>query len=772
MIEPRLPALDAYIRRIGATKKNFKRYVVQEEENGYPREVAVIRIVDGKEIKCSSEDYAPTEDENEKIVAELAKADLPFSLEISHAEVDDLLRSGRITGTPYVFYSLDRKCVRMVQERRDGDEKYFIPWSMFMVKGGSPEWMQMEPDGPLPHWKPAKDRQRASVMVHEGAKAAKFCDDLVNSRDQEWVERRKTHPWIQELACFEHWGSNGGAYRTHRCDFKELHEANFPGDVVYVCDNDHQGEEAVRTFSKSFAKPMLAILFGEDFSPGWDLAEDVPNKALLNGVHRLMELARPATFATKVVGHRYGRDQLALHDHFAVQWAHSITPELYINQRWPRLMYAEKDFNNYVAPFVHHRTEVSELLQQRLHGQVQTIKYKPGLASGFHPLPNGRFFNVFEDEHHEPYGPKDRPDLGPIEDFFTMLITIERDRHETKRWLATLFARPEVKMRYGLLLVSEMQGVGKTTVGVIARGVIGKHNTSSPSEGEIVDQAWTYWMERRLVLINEIYAGHSSVAYNRLKDLITDEPLWIKKKFLAPYEIDNHVHVIACSNSLKALKLENTDRRWFVPKVTEQKQAKEYWERFYDWLYREQGFRKFKHWAKKFLETCDPVHTAAEAPVSDAKNEMVRESYSPGMHLIDGVLEWIKHAYEVRGEGLVSDTFIGGLAEARRVVDLARRQEHFIMFDKDGRRAISETIYRGMVSDKLESANTIRKVAKAAGFSVGKERIKTYGFWKGANNAWIISLSPELAGKGAQELFDQEVVGVDLALLARDLEEL
>jgi hypothetical protein len=358
VIEPRLPALDAYIARVGAVKKNFRRYVVQEEENGYPREVAVIRIIDGKAIDCSSEDYAPTEEEIEKIVAELAKADLPFSVEISHAQVDELLRSGRI---------------------------------------------------------------------------------------------------------------------------------------------------------------------------------------------------------------------------------------------------------------------------------------------------------------------------------------------------ATLFAKPEEKMRYGLLLVSETQGVGKTTVGVIARGVIGKHNTSSPSENEIVNQDWTYWMERRLVLINEIYAGHSSVAYNRLKDLITDEPLWIRKKFLAPYEIDNHVHVIACSNSLKALKLDNSDRRWFVPKVTEEKHTKEYWKQFYDWLYREQGFRKFKHWAKKFLETCDPVHTAAEAPVSDAKNEMIRESYSPGMHLIDRVLEWIKHAYEVRGEGLIGDDVRGGLVEMRRVVELARRQEHFIMFDKDGRKAISETRWTSCV---------------------------------------------------------------------------
>jgi hypothetical protein len=59
------------------------------------------------------------------------------------------------------------------------------------------------------------------------------------------------------------------------------------------------------------------------------------------------------------------------------------------------------------------------------------------------------------------------------------VFPVERQRLEVKRWIATLIARPAVKMRYGLLLVSETQGVGKTTLGHMLTEVIGRHNACS-----------------------------------------------------------------------------------------------------------------------------------------------------------------------------------------------------------------------------------------------------------------------------------------------------
>ena len=58
----------------------------------------------------------------------------------------------------------------------------------------------------------------------------------------------------------------------------------------------------------------------------------------------------------------------------------------------------------------------------------------------------------------------------------------------------------------------------------------------------------------------------------------------MNEKFLPQYCFPNWAHIVASSNSKRALKMAVTDRRWFVPQVTEERQPKEYWTEFHEWL--------------------------------------------------------------------------------------------------------------------------------------------------------------------------------------------
>ena len=92
------------------------------------------------------------------------------------------------------------------------------------------------------------------------------------------------------------------------------------------------------------------------------------------------------------------------------------------------------------------------------------------------------------------------------------------------RWCATLVARPDIRMEYGVLLISEMQGVGKGTLGErILAPLVGPWNCSFPTEQSIVDSSFNSWIaHKRLAVVHEIYAGHNIKAYNkrRLSSLI------------------------------------------------------------------------------------------------------------------------------------------------------------------------------------------------------------------------------------------------------------
>jgi hypothetical protein len=768
----KFPKLAAYIDRIEAEQINFRRFVVKERDtkSGYPRYKARIKIKDDLSVSCSDAACAPTEAEVTEIAAELAKVEFPRSVEASRAEVEELKNSGQIKGDLYVFHDLSREHVVMCQERREtSDGKIYLPWTLFAAKGKAAVWRQMEPDGDaLPFWKPVKKSDLANVMVHEGAKAAAFVDGLIN--DWERREERKTHPWAEELARFEHWGAIGGASRN---DFAELRARNVPGDVVYVCDHDAPGEEALRAFSMSWGGELQAIRFDERFGPGWDLANAIPNS--LRNEHgrvdlRLDDLIEPATWATRVVK-QGGRSVYDLTDHFAREWVHVIEPAVFINRRFPERLYREKHFDHFAASYAHHRVVVSELLRLRPHGRVDTIRYRPHEKTGVHTSERKTHFNTYRPPIFEPYGGRDRPDLSPLEDFLERLFVVAKERHEAKRWLATLIAIPEVRMRYGLLLVSEVQGVGKTTLCKMASGAIGNHNVCYATAREITDDTWTYYVDHRLIVVSEIYAGHSAAAYNAFKSIITDDKIKVKKKYLDPYETELYVHGIACSNSVRALRLDNKDRRWLVPKITTAKQPEEYWLTLHDWLDIGEGYRKIRHWAREFLKTNKPVSTAAEAPWTQAKRDMIEEQFSPGMVLINKYLEWIKRAYELKGILPVAETtHLASDGEALRVLAMAKAGRHFIMFDVHGVLAIKQANNRDRLNGPLETKHTVLKVAQHAEFYTGEERGQLQ--WQDAFKGRVISLSQELAAKPVAQLAKEEVPVINLAKLIGELEVL
>ena len=99
----------------------------------------------------------------------------------------------------------------------------------------------------------------------------------------------------------------------------------------------------------------------------------------------------------------------------------------------------------------------------------------------------------------------------------------------------------------------------------------------------------------------------------------------VSRKYLPNYEIENWVHIFACSNSKRAIKLSMDDRRWFVPLLTEEKRPAEYWERLNCWLVDEGGLGVIRHWAEAWLETNAPVMRGRDAPWSKLKREIVEE---------------------------------------------------------------------------------------------------------------------------------------------------
>jgi hypothetical protein len=90
------------------------------------------------------------------------------------------------------------------------------------------------------------------------------------------------------------------------------------------------------------------------------------------------------------------------------------------------------------------------------------------------------------------------------------------------------------------------------------------------------------------------------------------------------YVVENWCHVLASSNSMRALKMENDDRRWLYPEMAEVPWPREKFDFFRAWL-TTGGLGIIKGWAE---EWGDYVAESDRAPMTARKMEMIEGSRS------------------------------------------------------------------------------------------------------------------------------------------------
>lgn len=713
------PVLD-YLRRIGAEVLNPRKAMVKVHRGAYYLERALIRINEDGSVVSSVKEFDPTDEEAKAIKEALKGFEFPKTIEAQNIEG---LR-GKLRGEAYEFINRKTGKIIMVQERRVArtGAKAYIPWVLLSTG----DWVSMEPDCDLPFWKPATSRgPGARIMVHEGAKAAKFITEL--------LETGKPHPWRKELQEFEHWGMIGGALAPHRTNYEELREEK-PTEVVYVCDNDAPGVSALQKVSRCWSRPLKGVLFGKAFPMSWDLADKMPDTMFTaSGRYvgpALSDLIEAATWATEVIPQDKGRPITVLRPEFADEWLHCVTPEVFIHHNWPNRILSAAEFNSRVAPFSN-VDDTARLMRRDFGSKSAVLRYVPGEESGVYASKGGRYINTFCPSEITP----EKGDTKPWEDYLTWLCPEEKDRHELKRWCATLIARPDIRMLYGVLMISETQGIGKGTLGEkVLAPLVGAANVSYPSEQEIVESQYNYWLaHKRLAIVHEIYAGHSSKAYNKLKSCITDRYVTVQKKYQANYEIENWVHIFACSNSPRALKLSMDDRRWFVPRLTEEKRNTSYWEELNTWL-GHGGLQIIMQWAHEWVKEHGAVDRGAPAPWSSLKRQIVEEGYSPGQTIAARTLENV--AEQIKNGKLPPDTFILDID----IVELIRNE-----------------LYEGRHNDRLERPATIRTLAKSMGWAIGEIRAKVSSWGPHTAGGRILAMDPSVAARTPGELGGEEV---------------
>lgn len=652
-----IPAVRDYLNRVGAEPRSLRTAVVKEHRGKYWTDVAIIRFAANGAISCSSMEHGPTELEAAAIGSVWGAYEFPQIKLLSRIiDPPEMIRNAASEAV-FEFRDVTGANILMVQVRiqRDG-EKAYVPWTYW----DDNRWRMAEPDGELPLWGLEQLRNHKTVFIHEGAKAARHCRWMAEGKTEAARRARAAHPWGQELVGAAHVGWIGGALSPRRTDWAVLGREGVDRAYI-VADNDAPGKSAISAISSALRMTTFSVEFSGRFPVSFDLADEFPatmfksmgGKSYYVGP-TLRDLTQPATWATDQVPNPsgQGRPLTVLRESFGRIWAYVEEADAFVCTEMPEILRSEAVFNKMVASFSH-INDTSRLLVRQYKGRSAKVCYRPDVEAR---LVDHRGTNAINLHVPSVIRPAEGDD-GPWREFLRYMFVNDAEREEVERWCATLIARPAVRMSYGLLLISETQGIGKTTLGsAILAPLVGHHNVGYPAESDITSPFNDWVAQKRLAIVNEIYSGQSWKAYHALKAVITDQDVTVNQKYMRQYVVDNWCHVLACSNSMRALKMEMDDRRWFYPEVTEVPWPGAKFTAFRQWA-QSGGLAIIRRWAESHGRYVEP---SERAPMTERKREMIEGSRSeaqrtaaalaellqertaPGALLIKDVAAWIK----------------------------------------------------------------------------------------------------------------------------------
>ncbi len=621
-----LSSVMKYLRRIGAEPRSLKSAVVKEASDKYTRDLVIIRFAKDGKVACDKEAYHPSEEEQVLIQAEFSQVKFPNhkivpTLPSLPAEIADVLPDDIFT------YKDVKGHIIMLQVKRinekDG-QKYFLPYTYW----DDEEWRRVEPEGGLPLWGLENIQNNTTLFIHEGAKAARSVQRMINSATDQDMERFREHPWGLELSAAAHIGWAGGAFSPSRSDWSVLNALGIKQAYI-VSDNDKAGISAVSEISYHLRMPTFHLQFTDEWPKAFDLADSFPEKMfkILEEKPRYVgpdfkSCLHPATWATDAVKlNGEEKPTIKLREHFKDMWAYIEESDIFVCKFMPNIIRQEKILNNMLSCFSH-TPMISKYIYAAYAGRTTSLCYRPDRPEQIITQGNSSSINL-----HIPT--RIKTEIGDPKlflEFLDYLFPVARERKAVERWIATLIARPDIRMEFGLLLISESTGIGKTTLGsLILAPLVNPHNVGFPRESDIVESSFNGWVaNKRLVIVNEIYSGQSWKAYHTLKSIITDKDITVNEKFQRPYLVENWAHLFACSNSMKALKMEGDDRRWLYPEVTEIRWPKEKFSKLRDWM-ASGGLGVIKYWAETYKDYIVP---GERAPLTKRKKEMIEGSRS------------------------------------------------------------------------------------------------------------------------------------------------
>jgi hypothetical protein len=197
-------------------------------------------------------------------------------------------------------------------------------------------------------------------------------------------------------------------------------------------------------------------------------------------------------------------------------------------------------------------------------------------------------------------------------------------------WLAYQFQHPGIKLHSACVFWSNETGTGKSLFGYLMAELFGPHNFSEINESELHGR-FNFWAARKqFVMGEEIKGSNAQKANDFLKSVITRKFVTIDTKNTPHYTLPDCINYFFTSNRENAFSLDDTDRRFFVHRLSNKKLDADYVEHtLRPWL-AESGYSAILHYLKHEVDLSAPLAASGKpfnpygaAPQTAARKAMI-----------------------------------------------------------------------------------------------------------------------------------------------------
>lgn len=151
-----------------------------------------------------------------------------------------------------------------------------------------------------------------------------------------------------------------------------------------------------------------------------------------------------------------------------------------------------------------------------------------------------------------------------FDNFLSYVMPRETERETFLDWLAWCLQHEKSKPEWAVLLYSDKQGTGKSTLTKLMRELFGRENTGTTNGvSKLLGRFNKEILENKLIIVEEVEVKRGSPQANSLKSLITEDSTMVEAKGLPAYVEKLYSAFIMTTNHLP-LWLEESDRRFFI----------------------------------------------------------------------------------------------------------------------------------------------------------------------------------------------------------------